>query len=76
MLQNDFVSNHLLENAYIADEPHGQERPMATFTGQKAFACNTCGKGFARRTDLARHGEHDEPPILEISTDYVRRTYT
>ena len=22
----------------------------------KAFACTTCGKGFARRSDLARHG--------------------
>lgn len=58
MLQNGFVSNNLLENEYIADEPNEQERPMTAFTGQKAFACNTCGKGFARRSDLARHGEH------------------
>lgn len=24
----------------------------------KSFACTTCGKGFARRSDLARHGKN------------------
>jgi hypothetical protein len=24
----------------------------------KAFACTACAKGFARRSDLARHGKH------------------
>ena len=36
-------------------------------TAVKAFACSTCGKGFARRSDLARHGKkitHSSTTIL------------
>lgn len=33
----------------------------------KAFACTTCGKGFARRSDLARHGKTSpQAPIMYI----------
>ncbi|KAI9733698.1 MAG: hypothetical protein M1834_003301 [Cirrosporium novae-zelandiae] len=51
MLQQSFfpnvpnVPNMPLQNGYPA-KPNG---PV------KAFACSTCGKGFARRSDLARH---------------------
>lgn len=62
-----------LPNGYApngqADNPYAQQPPAEQTTQQtggrasnengppKAFACSTCGKGFARRSDLARHGK-------------------
>jgi hypothetical protein len=42
-------------------QANGQPGPTVRMTSTengppKAFACSTCGKGFARRSDLARHG--------------------
>lgn len=34
-----------------------RQRQPGDPTVTKAFPCSTCGKGFARRSDLARHGE-------------------
>jgi hypothetical protein len=36
---------------------HNGGRPASDTGPPKAFACSTCGKGFARRSDLARHGK-------------------
>lgn len=36
----------------------------------RAFACTTCGKGFARRSDLARHGKpHSVRPPVSLIID-------
>ena len=42
-----------------AKQPGG--RPASDTGPPKAFACSTCGKGFARRSDLARHGKELGP---------------
>lgn len=41
------------------DDQHlqGASNAVEGVSQAKAFACSTCGKGFARRSDLARHGK-------------------
>jgi hypothetical protein len=38
--------------------PQHHQPPQAAQQPVKAYPCSTCGKGFARRSDLARHGKH------------------
>lgn len=42
----------------------------------KAFACNTCGKGFARRSDLARHGKDTRSCSSVVLLIHLYRTDT
>lgn len=63
--------------------PHGIQYtkiPMASGQPPKAYPCSTCGKGFARRSDLARHGMYffalavSPPPLLQqCANDLVFR---
>lgn len=66
MLNNNNYIPTPTEHAYAQQQqqqlpdPQGQHnggRPASDTGPPKAFACSTCGKGFARRSDLARHGK-------------------
>jgi hypothetical protein len=60
MLQTGMVQTNGYDNGYGHDGMRGGGRPMES-PSQKAFPCSTCGKGFARRSDLARHGKSPQP---------------
>ncbi|KAK4943808.1 hypothetical protein LTR10_016711 [Elasticomyces elasticus] len=48
-----FIPRHDTQHA-VAEDNFGAMRPKNE-GAPKAFACSTCSKGFARRSDLARH---------------------
>lgn len=56
MLQDGLLSNDVFETSAVQAEFQGPSRPQMSSETQKAFPCSSCGKGFARRSDLARHG--------------------
>lgn len=44
---------------HMPQQPQHQHQQAPT-APVKAYPCSTCGKGFARRSDLARHGKSKE----------------
>lgn len=56
MYNSNFIPRHDSHHA-LADDNFGAMRPKNE-GAPEAFACSTCLKKFARRSDLARHGTH------------------
>ncbi|KAF2116326.1 hypothetical protein BDV96DRAFT_645656 [Lophiotrema nucula] len=55
---NNYIPNppdHAYPQQQTPDQNQAGGRPASDTGPPKAFACSTCGKGFARRSDLARH---------------------
>lgn len=56
MMSNGFMQGTLQDDGYAPNGDLNGARPNGD-GAPKSFACSTCGKGFARRSDLARHGK-------------------
>lgn len=57
MMQQPYQPNNSFDNGIAQQEPTRPARQTGGDGAQKAFPCSSCGKGFARRSDLARHGK-------------------
>ena len=55
MMPNGFMAGEPQEDGYAQSGDSNAAR--LNEGAPKAFACSTCAKGFARRSDLARHGK-------------------
>lgn len=58
MIPSVFSADGLQENGYLQTDEVNASRPTGD-QNTKSFACSHCNKGFARRSDLARHGPFD-----------------
>jgi hypothetical protein len=56
MISNGFLPGDAHDERYAQSGDSNSGRPTNDGV-PKAFACSTCAKGFARRSDLARHGK-------------------
>jgi hypothetical protein len=56
MLQQPYRPENGFDNGMMQQENTRPPRQAGDGAAQKAFPCSSCGKGFARRSDLARHG--------------------
>lgn len=56
MLQQPYRPDGSFDSSMMQQENQRLQRQSGDVPAQKAFPCSSCGKGFARRSDLARHG--------------------
>lgn len=69
------TSMPLMQGAYAyptAPVSNGAAQQGRSDPPPKSFHCSTCGKGFARRSDLARHGKSDVHCVLLLLSNKIR----